>query len=229
MLKLAKPLHRDNSGHNYQSQNIKIGAAMSAPIVMQPFFHAAMLAMFAKEDAPISDKEHLFIFHLLNKRYQDFASSETMESLLFSAYEEKLSCRYFARRLVNLIPHQPRILEEFLDDLMALSLCDAPLAGSELEALRDISDCFGFSRTRFHQQLRHHTLPGYHDPYKLLGVDENVTEENLKQNYRQAVKSCHPDNWPSKSISEEMSMIFRDQFQALNNAYEMIKTKKNFR
>lgn len=227
MPKLAKHWHTADLIYSYK--NVEAGVSISTPVFVQPFFHVAMLAMFAQEDAPISDHEHIFISNLVSTRYKDFAPSETIDSLLSSAYAETLSCRYFAKRLVGLVPHQPRVVEIFLDDLMSLALCDAPLNSNELEALREIAQCFGFSRAHFHQQLRYHTMPGYQDPYKLLGVEENVTEEILKQRYRQAIKSCHPDNWPLQSISEEMNIILRDQFQAINTAYEMIKTKKKFR
>ena len=54
------------------------------------------------------------------------------------------------------------------------------------------------------------------DPYKILGVSPNATDEEIKQAYRRLAKQYHPDRNPG---DEEASK----KMQQINAAYEQIK------
>lgn len=57
-------------------------------------------------------------------------------------------------------------------------------------------------------------------PYKILGVDENASEEEIKKAYRALVKKYHPDLHPDdKEAAAKMSEI--------NAAYDMIRSGKD--
>ena len=54
------------------------------------------------------------------------------------------------------------------------------------------------------------------DPYKVLGVDRNATDEEIKQAYRRLAKKYHPDLNPG---DQEAAL----RMQEVNAAYEQIK------
>ena len=54
------------------------------------------------------------------------------------------------------------------------------------------------------------------DPYKVLGVSPNATDDEIKQAYRRLAKQYHPDRNPGdKEAAKKM--------QEVNAAYEQIK------
>lgn len=55
------------------------------------------------------------------------------------------------------------------------------------------------------------------DPYKILGVSENDTDETIKQAYRQLAKKYHPDANPNDKEAEA-------KFKEISEAYEQINT-----
>lgn len=54
------------------------------------------------------------------------------------------------------------------------------------------------------------------DPYKVLGVSPNASDEQIKQAYRKLAKKYHPDLNPGDEVAAE-------KMQRINAAYEQIK------
>lgn len=56
------------------------------------------------------------------------------------------------------------------------------------------------------------------DPYKVLGVSPNATEEEVKSAYRQLVKKYHPDNYADSPLAD----LANEKMQEVNEAYDMV-------
>lgn len=55
----------------------------------------------------------------------------------------------------------------------------------------------------------------YKDYYKILGVDRNASQEDIKKAYRKLAKKYHPDTNPNNKDAE-------DKFKDVNEAYEVL-------
>lgn len=60
--------------------------------------------------------------------------------------------------------------------------------------------------------------PGF-DPYQVLGLDKDATDEEVKQRYRKMMQKVHPDK-----AGQEMTFLAT----LVNAAYEMIKMQRGW-
>ena len=59
------------------------------------------------------------------------------------------------------------------------------------------------------------------DPYKVLGVDRNASDDEIKRAYRRLAKKYHPDLNPGDKVAAQ-------KMQEVNAAYEQIKNPEKF-
>ena len=62
-----------------------------------------------------------------------------------------------------------------------------------------------------------------YDPYSILGVSKNATEDEIKQAYRELARKYHPDNYDDNPLKE----LAEEKMQEINQAYDAILSQRN--
>jgi molecular chaperone DnaJ len=61
------------------------------------------------------------------------------------------------------------------------------------------------------------------DPYKILGVSQNATDDELKAAYRDLAKKYHPDSYTNNPLAD----LALEKMKEINEAYDMaVKTRQ---
>ncbi len=60
------------------------------------------------------------------------------------------------------------------------------------------------------------------NPYEVLGVSENATDEEIKKAYRKLAKQYHPDNY----IDNPLKDLAAEKMKAINEAYDTIQKQR---
>lgn len=63
--------------------------------------------------------------------------------------------------------------------------------------------------------------------FEILGVSENASPREIKRAYHRMIRKYHPDMIKSRGLPEEMSQIYADRAQEINDAYTLITSSRN--
>lgn len=63
------------------------------------------------------------------------------------------------------------------------------------------------------------------DPYEVLGIPKDATEDQIKSAYRELARKYHPDNYADNPLSDLAS----EKMQEINDAYDKIMNQRKHR
>ena len=133
------------------------------------------------------------------------------------------------------------LLIMFMEIQLSTALADSELHHDEQRILLNIAELLGFKRREFEQLLARSTAEKFYSQfhknhenpssskeilaasYKLLGVNIDCTDSELKKAYRRLMSQHHPDKLVSKGLPEEMMKLATEKTQEIKAAYERIK------
>ena len=80
------------------------------------------------------------------------------------------------------------------------------------------------------RRQQHVLLPsGHRDPYAVLGLAPDVTDDELRRAYRRLVAEHHPDRMVAKGVPEELMGLASAKMASINTAYRDVTRARGTR
>lgn len=179
----------------------------------------ALSAKMAKADGVVSDSE-IVAFE------QIFAvppgERRNVERVYRIATQDVAGFEAYAEQVARIYLNKPAVLEDVIDALFHIAKADGHVHPAELEFLRTVADIFGFSEIEFARIKASHLGRDRADPYLVLGITPDISDDDLKIAYRRLLRENHPDMLIARGVPEEMVTIATEKVSAINVAYEKI-------
>ena len=158
------------------------------------------------------------------------ADEEKNVSWLFNrARRDAAGFEPYARQIANLLAHNRQILEDLLAGLMHIAKADNVIHPSELDYLRQVAEIFGFDDAEFTRLRATYLGPDPEDAYTILGVSADISDEDLKKEYRKLIKANHPDKLIAQGMPQEFIEVANDRLAAINAAYDRLEERRGLK
>ena len=130
----------------------------------------------------------------------------------------------YARQVAMLFRDQPAVLEELLAGLFHIARADGEPGPAQIAFLRQIAGIFGIADPAF-DRLQAGASPQTvsSDPYAVLGVKRETSDEEVKAAYRRLIRENHPDALVAKGMPPEFIQLANQRMAAINAAYDQIE------
>ena len=138
-------------------------------------------------------------------------------TLGFEGYAESLARRYRTC---------PKVLERVIDGLFQIAKSDGVVTGEEMAILERVSTLFGLSPLSFRRMKSTHLGARPGDPYALLHVEPDASDEAVHAAWKAAVVELHPDRAAARGAEAAGIADAEAQTKTLNAAFDEVMRER---
>ena len=192
----------------------------------------AISAKLAKADGKISKSEIL----AFKKIFEFPAEDEKAISNIFNSAKENIDdYKDIAKQVYKVFKYDKGLLFELLNSLFSIAYADGELHPKEKVMLSEIAKVFQISVNEFEslnnifEEKISTDATSINRSYKILGLSEKASLEQVSNQYRKLIKEYHPDKLQGMGLPKEFIEFANQKLSAINKAYTEIKNneKKN--
>jgi DnaJ like chaperone protein len=187
-----------------------------------PAFTTAVTALGAKL-AKADGEAHAAEYDTFHAIFQAEPGSEGAIRRLYQlARQTTRGFEGYARRLKKRYGACPQLLEDVLDGLFHIAASDGVVTADELAYLERVCELFGLSPLTFRRLKATHLGAANDDPYVILGVAPDASDEAVRASWRAQLSESHPDRARARGLPPEFVEVAEDKAAAINAAYDLI-------
>ncbi|MDC1080820.1 TerB family tellurite resistance protein [Flavobacteriaceae bacterium] len=181
----------------------------------------ALAAMVIKADNKVEEKELRFVRNYFIANYgADYAST------IFSKFNTEIKKEVqdlskIARLFVTSTPYNTRL--QIVHFLFGIANADGSVSRSELNKIQQIAAALGIRRMDI-ESVKAMFVQQAGNAYKILEIDSNATDAEVKKAYRTMAKKHHPDKL--NTADQALKKGAQEKFQQIQAAYEKIQRER---
>jgi len=184
----------------------------------------ALSALIIKADGKIQQKELDFVRSFFIGQYGKERADSIFRAFNTQIKKETQHLDQLTRVFVQQTSYETRL--QILHFLFGIANADGSVSDSELKKLSQIATGMRLRLPDF-ESIKAMFVKNTDNAYKILEVDANASEEQIKTAYRKMVKKYHPD----KLRGQDPAMIkgAEEKFRKVQEAYEQIQKEIGFK
>ena len=135
--------------------------------------------------------------------------------------KDKISSRQVCMQIRQHMDHSSRL--QLLHFLFGIAKADGNVAEVEMQTIQRIAG-YLYINDRDFQSIKAMFYNEVNAAYKILEIDKNATNNEVKKAYRKMVKKHHPDKL--RHLGEEHLKGAEEKFRKIQQAYEQIQKER---
>tara|TARA_Y100000590_G_scaffold4661_1_gene6254 strand:- start:172 stop:909 length:738 start_codon:yes stop_codon:yes gene_type:complete len=179
-----------------------------------------LAAKLAKSDGQVTDDE----IRAFKEKFNVPKSELNKVGKIFNeAKKDVYGYKQIADQVGLVFSNNKILLEEMLNNLFFIAASDGQISLKEVELLRSISQSFSFDENTFQRIFQMNLKDKASDPYRVLDVNRDDTDQEIRKKWIQLNKEHHPDNLIARGMPKEFIEQSNKELAAINLAYDKIK------
>ena len=174
-----------------------------------------------KADGRIDRRELDFVRAYFVKMYGKERANHAFRLFKGIMQNKDISVRQISLQIAQQMQHASRL--QLMHYLFALAKADELVTADELDMLQKISGYLNINAHDF-ASIKAMFYSDSESAYKILEIEKNAPDKELKTAYRRMVKKHHPDK--VKHLGEEHLKGAQEKFLKIQEAYEQIKKER---
>jgi len=182
----------------------------------------ALSAKMAKADGVVSPLEVQAFKQMFRAEPEEAGNVKRIFSL---AKQDVAGYEAYADEIAALLKDNKKLLQDVLEGLLHVATADGVLHPKEDAFLGDVAARFGFSPSEF-RFFRARFVKDNCNPYDVLRLGPQATNEEIRLQYRKLVIDNHPDKLMGRGVPAEFVDIATRKLAAINAAYDTIAKER---
>lgn len=137
--------------------------------------------------------------------------------------QQNISTREVCLQIRRMMQHASRL--QLIHFLFGIAKADGLVTEDEVKQIHTIAGYLGISHNDY-ESIKAMFYKSADSAYKILEVDKNATNDEIKKAYRNMVKKYHPDKLTH--LGEEHKKGAEDKFRQVQEAYEQLQKERGF-
>lgn len=179
-----------------------------------------LIAALLKADGKVVKSELDFVKVFLRKNY-DESTAKSQLLLLRDLLKQDIDVKSVAIQIGSNLSYEVRL--QLLHFMFGIAIADGHCANEELVLIKQISSYFQLSQSDF-ESVYAMFIKDNSSNYRVLGIAEQATDDEVKSAYRKMAVKHHPDK--VAHLGSDVQEAAKVKFQEINEAYESIKKER---
>ncbi len=182
-----------------------------------------LMAAVMKADGKVVRSELDFVKSYLVRSFGENKSSEAL-IMLRDILKQDIPVQEVCYQVRQHVDYNSRI--QLVHMLFGLANADGRIPKTEENIILQIASALNISSSDVNSLL-HMYINKTNSAYKILEIDSNVTDEEVKKAYRKMAVKFHPDK--VAHLGPEFQENAKNKFQKVNEAFEVIKKERRMK
>lgn len=184
----------------------------------------ALSAKMAKADGLVTRDEVMAFREVFHIPPEDEAGAARVFNL---ARQDVAGFEEYAKRIRAMFGQDQGTLCDLMEGLFHIAMADGTYHPGEDAFLLRVAEIFDLPEGSF-RRLKSRFVPDADpDPYDVLGVDPEMTLDQIRATWRQLVRDSHPDRMIARGVPEEAIKLSERRLIDINRAWEEIAAREH--